>query len=77
MKIDFDLKAFLQTLPEKPGVYRMYDREHVLLYVGKAASLKKRVNSYFKSMHSSIKTEQLVTQIVSIEITITQSEVEA
>ena len=45
--MSFDIKSFLRTLPEKPGVYRMLDENGTVIYVGKARSLRKRVKSYF------------------------------
>ena len=44
----FDAKAYLKTLTQQPGVYRMVDGESTILYVGKAKNLKKRVSTYFK-----------------------------
>ena len=73
----FDHKAFLATLPNKPGCYQMYDSSGELLYVGKAKNLKNRVSSYFRGTGLSIKTQALVSKIQSIEITSTGSETEA
>lgn len=75
--MSFDHKAFLKILPTKPGVYRMYDSEGVLLYVGKAKNLKNRVSSYFGSSGLSSKTIALVSRIDDIEISVTGSETEA
>jgi excinuclease ABC subunit C len=74
---EFDPKAFLATLPNKPGCYQMYDSAGELLYVGKAKNLKNRVSSYFRETGLSIKTRALVSKIQSIEITSTGSETEA
>ena len=46
--MSFDAKTFLHTLTEEPGVYRMVGEGEVVLYVGKAKSLKRRVSSYFQ-----------------------------
>ncbi len=73
----FDHKAFLRNLTTRPGVYRMYDIEKSLLYVGKAKNLKNRVSSYFRSNGLTNKTVALVSRIHSIEITVTHSETEA
>lgn len=72
-----NLKNILHNLPGEPGIYRMLDSNGVVLYVGKANNLKKRVNSYFNKNQQAIKTRKLVSQIDSIEITITSSETEA
>ena len=45
----FDAVNFIKTLPENPGVYKMFDKHNNLLYVGKAKNLKRRVSSYFKT----------------------------
>lgn len=79
MKIDLSVlkdHSFIKQLPSCPGVYRMYDGQGVLLYVGKAVSLKSRLSSYFKSNISG-KTRALVNKISAIEITITANETQA
>jgi len=66
-------KQFLETLPNKPGVYQMYDANQHILYVGKAKNLKKRVSSYFRAVDHP-KTKIFMTQVKNIEIIITPSE---
>ncbi len=73
----FDSANFLAKLTSDPGVYRMLDAQGVVLYVGKASNLKKRVASYFNKPNSSPKTRSLVSQIVNIDVTVTRSEMEA
>ncbi|KZN47912.1 excinuclease ABC subunit UvrC [Pseudoalteromonas luteoviolacea] len=73
----FDHKPFLKTLTTEPGVYRMYDKEHQVIYVGKAKNLKKRVSSYFRSNIPDSKTQVLVSNIANIEVTLTNTETEA
>jgi excinuclease ABC subunit C len=69
------LKEQVSALPDEPGVYRFYNNEDTLIYVGKAKSLRKRVGSYFnKQSQYSRKTEKLVSEIVRLEFTITNSE---
>lgn len=72
-----DLKAYISRLPELPGVYKYFDDEHRILYVGKAKNLKKRVSSYFVKQHDSGKTRVLVSKIRHIEFTVVDSETEA
>jgi excinuclease ABC subunit C len=72
-----ELTLFLTKLPEEPGIYRMLDEEGTVLYVGKASNLKKRITSYFNKNNSAVKTRSLVSQIISIEISVTRSETEA
>lgn len=73
----FDAKAFLARCSRKPGVYRMYDADDRVLYVGKARDLRARLDSYFQKQVASLKTAALVKRIARVETTITQSEVEA
>jgi excinuclease ABC subunit C len=72
------LKDTIASLPDSPGIYRYYNREEILIYVGKAKSLKKRVSSYFnKQSQYNRKTEKLVSEIARIEFTITNTEFDA
>ncbi|MDD4966987.1 excinuclease ABC subunit UvrC [Halothiobacillus sp.] len=72
----FDAARFLKSVTERPGIYRMYGDDDVILYIGKARNLKARLSSYFRGQQA-IKTQALVRQIVRIEITATQTEAEA
>lgn len=73
----FDYPAFLKNLTNQPGVYRMYDVNGDIIYVGKAKDLKKRVSSYFRSNQTSAKTISLVSQICKMDVTVTHTETEA
>ncbi|VEE15757.1 excinuclease ABC subunit UvrC [Ectopseudomonas mendocina] len=77
MSASFDSSAFLATCSGRPGVYRMFDGEGRLLYVGKAKNLKKRLSSYFRKTGQAPKTAALVARIAQIETTITANETEA
>ncbi|MGA4530411.1 excinuclease ABC subunit UvrC [Ectopseudomonas chengduensis] len=77
MSSPFDPSAFLATCSGRPGVYRMFDSEARLLYVGKAKNLKKRLSSYFRKTGQAPKTAALVARIAQIETTITANETEA
>ncbi|WP_457790663.1 excinuclease ABC subunit UvrC [Pseudomonas sp. PL-6] len=77
MSAPFDSSAFLATCSGRPGVYRMFDGEAKLLYVGKAKNLKKRLASYFRKTGQAPKTAALVARIAQIETTITANETEA
>ncbi|WP_027380171.1 excinuclease ABC subunit UvrC [Chryseobacterium daeguense] len=71
------LELQLKTLPSEPGVYRYYDKNEQLLYVGKAKNLKKRVLSYFNKNLSGYRTRIMVGKIQRLETTIVNSEYDA
>jgi len=73
----FDSAGFLKTLTSRPGVYRMFDVNGQVLYVGKARNLKKRVSSYFRRSGLAPKTRALMKQMASVEVTVTATEAEA
>lgn len=72
-----ELELQLKTLPNEPGVYRYYDKNQQLLYVGKAKNLKKRVLSYFNKTLSGYRTKIMVGKIHRLETTIVPSEYDA
>ena len=74
---DFDARAFVSTLPARPGIYRMLGAEGEILYVGKARSLKSRVASYFRADQLQPKVQALVRLIENVEVTVTNSDTEA
>ncbi|EKO3647746.1 excinuclease ABC subunit UvrC [Vibrio metschnikovii] len=74
---DFDSASFLKNVTHQPGVYRMYNTEAEVIYVGKAKDLKKRLSSYFRSKVDSEKTRALVSHINKIDVTVTHTETEA
>ncbi len=72
------IKSKLKILPDAPGVYKYFDKNDTLLYIGKAKSLKKRVSSYFnKKHHESRKTQVLVSKIWDVNITVVPTEMDA
>ncbi len=71
------LKGIVARLPEKPGSYQFYDNEHVIIYVGKAKSLKARVSTYFHTEVDRFKTKVLVSKIWDISYTVVNSEEDA
>jgi excinuclease ABC subunit C len=73
----FDAKSFVESLPGKPGVYRMLDGQGAILYVGKARNLKNRVGSYFQPSNVQPKVQALIAKTAGMEVTITNSETEA
>ena len=77
LSTQFDDKAFLKTLTQQPGVYRMMHGDGNILYVGKAKSLKKRVSSYFNRSNISPRIKQMMQQVTSVEVTVTNTEAEA
>lgn len=76
--IEEKLKTIRSNLPEGPGVYRFYDHQKNLLYVGKSVNLKHRVNSYFhSSANHSRRILEMVNKIRDIQYTVVQSDIEA
>ena len=73
----FEVKPFLQSLTHRPGVYRMLDAKHKVIYVGKARDLRKRVSSYFQRSHMSVKTAAMMEQVAKVEVTVVNTEAEA
>lgn len=73
-----DIKEAIQRLPDSPGVYRFYNSDNELIYIGKAKNLRKRVNSYFtKAAGVNRKTLRLVSEIRAIEYTVSETEFDA
>ena len=73
----FDSEPFLKNVTTQAGVYQMYNSDEVIIYVGKAKNLKKRLASYFRANITNGKTRVLVSKIVDIKVIVTASETEA
>ena len=71
------MASIVRSLPENPGVYRYYDKNGKILYVGKAKNLKRRVSSYFNKEHDSGKLRVLVKKICDIQFIVTETELDA
>lgn len=69
-----ELKEKVRGFPQAPGVYKMWDREGRLIYVGKAGSLRKRVMSYFSSTYKGAKTERLLKEVWDISYELAEDE---
>jgi excinuclease ABC subunit C len=76
MTADF-FHTIIKTLPTNPGIYKYFDNQNQLIYVGKAKNIKKRVSSYFTKTFTGYKTHELVQRIERIEFTIVDSEQDA
>jgi len=75
--MDDALRLKISLLPETPGVYRYYDNEGTLIYVGKAKNLRRRVSSYFNREHAVMRTNLLVKRIADMQYTVVNTEEEA
>jgi len=73
----FDVEAFMRTVTNRPGVYRMFNAHEEIIYVGKASNLKNRLASYFQRTLDNRKTQALVSHIASVQTTVTTSAAEA
>ena len=73
----FNPKSYVESLPGRPGVYRMLDAQGEIIYVGKARNLKSRVASYFQPSNVHPKVQALVAKTAGMEVTITNSDTEA
>ena len=69
-------KDELELVPNKPGSYQMYDKNDIVIYVGKAKNLKKRLSSYFNRIHTG-KTAELVKNIAYFKYIVTNTELES
>ena len=71
------LRGIVLNLPESPGCYQYLDDKGVIIYVGKAKNLKRRVSSYFNKEQQSLKTRLLVAKIADIRYIVVNSEADA
>lgn len=76
-EINSHINTILSAIPEKPGCYQYFDERSVIIYVGKAKNLKRRVTSYFNKTHDSNKTRVLVKQIRDIKYIVVDTEEDA
>ena len=77
MKPNPHIEGILKRLPESPGVYQYFNSDGVIIYVGKAKNLRRRVNSYWNKEHESFKTNALVRNIADIKYIVVNSEQDA
>lgn len=71
------IKILVTSLPDSPGVYRYFDDEGKILYIGKAKNLRKRVSSYFNKNHDSARLTMLVKKIADIKYIVVNTELDA
>lgn len=71
------LRGIVQNLPDSPGIYQYLNKEGVIIYVGKAKNLKRRVYSYFSKEHEPGKTRVLVSKIADIRYIVVKTEEDA
>ena len=77
-EIPFDFKTQIPLLPQEPGIYKYFDKEKEIIYVGKAKNLKNRISSYFYNFaRHDRKTKRLVQNIHSLEYTVVPTEYDA
>ena len=76
-KRDEYLKSIVSNLPDSPGCYQYLNDSGVIIYVGKAKNLKRRVSSYFNKEQQTLKTKLLVSKIADIKYVIVNSETDA
>ena len=76
MKIS-NLEIEIKILPESPGIYKFFDNQNRIIYIGKAINIKKRVVSYFNTKHTHFRTKLLVKQIFKIENIVVETEMDA
>ena len=72
-----NLDLQIKTLPESPGIYKFFNEESQVIYIGKAINLKKRVGSYFNKNHTHFRTKLLVKQIIKVENIVVETEMDA
>ncbi len=78
MKAPESIMRIVQSLPDKPGVYQYFDKNGVIIYVGKAKNLKKRVSSYFnRDVYETGKTGMLVRKIADIKVIVVDTEMDS
>ena len=77
MSMSDELKLKISLLPDSPGVYRYYNKDGVVIYVGKAKNLKRRVSSYFNRVHTVARTNILVRNIADLQYTVVRTEEDA
>ncbi len=72
-----EINHSLKNITPNPGVYKMYDSDNKVIYVGKAKNLKKRLSSYFQQKKHSNRIQRMISLIKKIDLTITKSEADA